>query len=336
MEIFEGLIGNEDIKNTLGNAINNSEFLHAYIIEGPYGTGKHTTALLSAAAVFCRNRDKDGLPLPCGECESCRKVLRGMSVDIIYAEPGASVDDIRALRQGMYEAPNENDYKIYVLPDAHDMTVNAQNSLLKSLEEPPPHVMFFLLCDDAEALLETIRSRAPVLRTEVLPDTLLREVLLKQEPKAGELARKDPMKFEEIILFSNGSLGMAKDSLDPKKSERILKLREEAKTTAAALLRGDAQAYELAARLTGYTREALKELLPSVQAALRDAAVIKRDPDAKLCFFASRDAASDAAGTADLYRILAACDAVATAISDVKRNAAVPSLVLNLFLSAQE
>ena len=335
-ERFPTLLANEGIKSILAGEIADGSFSHAYILEGAYGTGKHTVALLASAAVLCHNRHKDGSPLPCGECESCRKVLRGMSVDVIYAEAGASVDDIRALRQSMYEAPNENDYKIYILPDAHDMTVNAQNSLLKSLEEPPPHVMFFLLCDDAEALLETIRSRAPVLRTESLTDAKIREILLKTDPKAGELARRDPMKFEEIILFSNGSLGMAKDSLDPKKSERILKLREEAKETAAALLKGDTQAYELAAKLTGYTREALRELLPSVQAVLRDAAVIKRDPDVKLRFFASHDAASDAAGTADLSRILTASDAVATAISDVKRNAAVPSLVLNLFLSAQK
>ena len=334
-KLFPTLIGNAGIKNTLAREIADGSFSHAYILEGPYGTGKQTAAVLAAASILCRNRDKEDTPLPCGTCESCQKVLRHMSVDVLRTE-ALSVEDIRALRQGMYESANENDYKIYILQNTQDMTVNAQNSLLKSLEEPPPHVLFFLLCEDAEALLETIRSRAPILRTEALPDAVLREELLRLSPQAGELIRRNPGRLEEIILFANGSLGLALDSVDPKKSERILKLREEATETAAAVIRGDLQAYERAARLTGYTRDALKELLYPAQAALRDAIAAKRDPDARLHFFAERETALAVSGSADLKRIMAACDAVSLAIADVKRNAAVPSLVLNLFLTAQK
>lgn len=334
-DLFPTLLANAGIKATLAREIADGAFPHAYIIEGPYGTGKRTVATLAAASIFCHRRGEEGVPLPCGQCESCRKVLRGMSVDVLYVESTASVDEIRALKQGMYEAPNENDYKIYVLQDTQNMSVNAQNSLLKSLEEPPSHVLFFLLCDDAEVLLETIRSRAPILRTDALPDELLRRELLRRAPQAGDLVRRDPGRLEEIVLFANGSLGLALDGVDPKKSERIAKLRAEATDTARALLRGDVPAYELAAKLTGYTRDALKELLPLVQSALRDAVAIKRDPEVRLRFFAQREAASEVSGTADLNHVMTACDAVTTAISDCKRNAAVPSLVLNMFLTAQ-
>jgi len=335
-DLFPTLIANGGIKNTLAREIADGTFAHAYILEGPYGTGKRTAATLAAASIFCHRRGEDGVPLPCGECESCRKVLRGMSVDVLYSESAATVDEIRAMKQSMYESANENDYKIYVLSDTQNLTVNAQNSLLKSLEEPPPHVLFFLLCDDAEALLETIRSRAPILRTESLPDEVLRRALLAREPRAGELARKDAGRFEEIVLFANGSLGMALDSVDPKKSERILKLRGEAVQTAQAILRGDAAAYELASKLTGYTRDVLKELLLSVQKVLRDTVAIKRDPEARLCFFAERDHAMEIAEGASLSGVMAACDAVELALADIKRNAAVPSLVLHLFLSARQ
>ena len=335
-ELFPTLIGNSGIKSILAREIADGAFPHAYILEGPYGTGKTTVATLAAASIFCHNRDKEGMPLPCGTCESCQKVLRHMSVDVIYLESAATVDEIRAMKQTMYESANENDYKIYVLKDTQNMTVNAQNSLLKSLEEPPPHVLFFLLCDDAEALLETIRSRAPILRTETLSDTVVREELLRRSPEAGTLVKRAPGRLEEVVLFSNGSLGLALDGVDPKKSERILKLRAEATDVAKAVIRGDLHAYELAAKMTSYTRDALKELLPLVQTALRDAVAIKRDPDTGLRFFAEREDASALSGSADLRRVMAACDAVTVAISDVKRNAAVPSLVLNLFLAAQQ
>ena len=335
-DLFPTLLANQGIKSTLAVEIANGIFSHAYIIEGPYGTGKRTVATLAAAAILCHRRGEDKTPLPCGECDSCRKVLRGMSVDVLFTESAASIDEIRAIKQTMYESANENDYKIYVLTDTQNLTVNAQNSLLKSLEEPPPHVLFFLLCDDAEALLETIRSRAPILRTETLTDDLLRSTLLSREPRAGELVRKDPKRLEEIVLFANGSLGLALDSLDPKKSDRIVKLREEAKEVAAAVLRGDAPAYELAAKLMGYTRDVLKELLLSVQNVLRDAMTVKRDAEIRLRFFAEREEAVEISGGASLGRILAACDAVEIVLSDCKRNAAVPSLVMNLFLAAQK
>lgn len=334
-ELFPTLLANGGIKSTLAQEIRNGAFSHAYILEGAYGTGKRTVATLAAAAIFCHRRNEDGVPLPCGECESCRKVLRRVSVDVSYSS-SASVDGVREMKQDLYESANENDYKIYVLEDAHNMTVNAQNSLLKSLEEPPPHVVFFLLCDDAEALLETIRSRAPVLRTDALPDDLLRRELLARDRRAGEIARRDPRKLEEIILFANGSLGLALDAVDAQKSEKVWKMRKEAAEIARAVVRGDTAAYELAAKLTSYQRETLKELLPLVQSALRDAAVCKRDAEARLTFFADREEAVALCGTADIRTVINACEAVAVAMSDVKRNAAVPSLVLNLFLSAHE
>ena len=163
MRIFEGLIGNEDIKSTLGNAIANSEFLHAYIIEGAEGTGKHTVARLAACNILCRDKGC----ISDSKCTICQKIMNDNCTDVRFYD-AFKVDDVRKIKEAIYQSATECDYQIFILNDAQKMTVQAQNALLLSLEEPPKNVVFFILCTDASILLETIRSRAQILRTKPL------------------------------------------------------------------------------------------------------------------------------------------------------------------------
>ena len=212
MEIFRDLIGNEDIKSTLGSAIKNKEFSHAYIIEGDVGTGKHTVARLASSAIMCQG---DG-NLPCKACDFCRKILNDNCADVRFFD-AFKVDDVRKIKETLYESSTECPYKIYIFNDAHKMNIKAQNALLISLEEPPKNVIFFLLCQDASYLLETIRSRAQLLRTKPLEKHIIFDYV-----RSNSLSYLPDDKLNEIIASSRGSLGYVLDMLDEKRHLRLL------------------------------------------------------------------------------------------------------------------
>ena len=207
MNIFDSLIGNDDIKKNLGLAIKEKRFSHAYIIEGSAGTGKRTVARLASAAILCSGEGS----LPCGKCQPCRKVLNDNCADVRFLEI-TKVEQVRELRQKLYESSAEYDYKIYIITNAEKMNIKAQNALLISLEEPPPNVVFFLLTTDASALLETIRSRAQILRTKLLDkDTVFSYIKEAIRPSISDET------LMEIVISSAGSLGYALDMLDENK-----------------------------------------------------------------------------------------------------------------------
>ena len=164
-EYLSCVAGNEALRARLGGELARGAISHAYIVEGEAGCGKHTLARAIALAMACEQREGEG-PFPCMSCPSCRKILAGNSPDVITVsreedKVTMGVDVIRALREDVPLYPNDLDIKLYIIEDAHTMTTQAQNALLLTLEEPPPFVMFLLLTERADALLETIRSRAP-------------------------------------------------------------------------------------------------------------------------------------------------------------------------------
>ena len=124
-EIFPSLVGNERLKERLGADVKVGAISHAYIIDGAEGSGKHTLVRSLAAALSCAER-KSAKRLPCGECPSCKKILEGKSPDLIYVSRGdratLGVDSIRFIRSDVAIAPNDTEYKIYVIEDAHTMT----------------------------------------------------------------------------------------------------------------------------------------------------------------------------------------------------------------------
>ena len=206
--VFPDLIGNERIRSLFSDALKRGNPAHAYILEGPRGSGRHTAARMIAAACLCENRNSPAMPLPCGKCASCRKILSGKSVDVLTVSRGEratlGVDSVRAVRDSLWVTPNDGDRKFYFIEDAHLMTPQAQNALLLSLEEPPEYVMFLLRCEDASLLLETVRSRAPVLRMERFSPAFTEEWLSREAKNA------DPDRIVKAAHLSGGALGMAK------------------------------------------------------------------------------------------------------------------------------
>ena len=204
---FDGLLGNERLKQTLGASIQRGHISHFYLISGPEGAGKHTLATLLAAAIHCRGQKK-----PCLTCPACRKVLANTHPAFITIDDPEKktvpVDLIRQARADIFVQPNEADRKIYLFPRAQDMGVPGQNALLKILEEPPAYGVFLLLTDNPESLLPTVRSRCTLLTLNSLPDALLRRQLRQDFPEADEDT------ITAAIARSGGYLGQAKQLLE--------------------------------------------------------------------------------------------------------------------------
>jgi DNA polymerase III subunit gamma/tau len=163
---FEEVVGQDSVAQTLRNAITSGRVAHAYLFAGPRGVGKTTMARLLARAMNCGKRDAP-TPEPCDvddRCEPCRMILDGCDLDVIEID-GASnrgIDDVRELRGNVKFAPARSRFKIYIIDEVHMLTEPAFNALLKTLEEPPPHVMFLFATTAAQKVPETVRSRCQI------------------------------------------------------------------------------------------------------------------------------------------------------------------------------
>src|SRR5438132_479837 len=157
---FSEVIGQEHVTRTLKNAIEQGRTAHGYIFSGHRGIGKTTVARILAMALNCRSSDKP-VPEPCGVCDSCTEIRAGNAVDVIEIDAATNrgIDEIRELREAARYRPARDRFKIYILDEAHQITDAAFNALLKTLEEPPSHVVFMLATTQPEDIPQTIRSR---------------------------------------------------------------------------------------------------------------------------------------------------------------------------------
>jgi len=157
---FSEVIGQEHVTRTLQNAIEQGRSAHGYIFSGHRGIGKTTVARILAMALNCRSKDRP-VPEPCGICESCTEIRAGNAVDVIEIDAATNrgIDEIRELREAARYRPARDRFKIYILDEAHQITDAAFNALLKTLEEPPDHIVFMLATTQPEDIPQTIRSR---------------------------------------------------------------------------------------------------------------------------------------------------------------------------------
>lgn len=155
---FADVVGQEHISTTLSNAIRSNRIHHAYLFCGPRGVGKTTSARIFARAINCSN--PNGIE-PCNECDSCKDIVSGRSMDVIEIDGASnnSVDDIRKLRENAKYPPVNGKYKMYIIDEVHMLSTSAFNALLKTLEEPPPHLMFVFATTESHKIPATIISR---------------------------------------------------------------------------------------------------------------------------------------------------------------------------------
>ncbi len=221
---FQDIIGQEPIKEHLQNAILTRKISHAYIINGDKSSGKEFVAKVFAMALQCEKGDGN----PCQECHSCKQALSGNHPDIIrvtHEMPNTiGVDDIRKqVNQDVGIKPYSSPYKIYLVNEAEKMTTQAQNAILKTLEEPPSYVVILLLTSNVEALLPTIRSRCVVLNMKPVRDELVRKFLMEQ-------MQVPDYKANVCVAFARGNIGKAKllaasEDFDNVKSEALSLLK---------------------------------------------------------------------------------------------------------------
>ena len=199
---FAGFLGNSDLKQRLSASFRSGHSSHCYLLCGPAGSGKRTLARILAAALQCTSEH-----VPCGHCHPCRKVFSGTHPDVITVDDPDKktvyVDLIRQLQADAYVRPNEGRHKVYLIPRAQDMNENAQNALLKLIEEPPSYAVFLLLTDNAEKLLPTVRSRCAELRLEPVPKA---EALPWLRTRFPDRTAQD---LEAACFRSGGYLGQA-------------------------------------------------------------------------------------------------------------------------------
>jgi len=157
-QTFGDLVGQEPVIRTLKNALSSGKLAHAYLFTGPRGTGKTSTARLLAKTINC-SAPVNGEP--CNVCEQCREITAGNSFNVIEIDAASNrgIDSIRDLREKVMMPPSTGKYKVYVLDEAHMLTTEAFNALLKTLEEPPPYAVFVLATTDVHKMLPTVLSR---------------------------------------------------------------------------------------------------------------------------------------------------------------------------------
>lgn len=206
---FSEVIGQEHVTRTLQNAIAQGRSAHGYIFSGHRGIGKTTVARILAAALNCRSKDRP-VPEPCGVCESCLEIRAGNSVDVIEIDAATNrgIDEIRELREAARYRPARDRFKIYILDEAHQITDAAFNALLKTLEEPPDHIVFMLATTQPEDIPQTIRSRCQhfSFRAVKFDDIVhqLRDLLTREKIEADD---------DALALLAEAGDGSMRDAL---------------------------------------------------------------------------------------------------------------------------
>src|SRR5580700_9899253 len=206
---FSEVIGQEHVTRTLQNAIEQGRTAHGYIFSGHRGIGKTTVARILAAALNCRSKDHP-VAEPCGVCESCTEIRAGNSGDVIEIDAATNrgIDEIRELREGARYRPARDRFKIYILDEAHQITDAAFNALLKTLEEPPSHVIFMMATTQPEDIPQTIRSRCQHFsyRAMKFDDIVgqLRDIVAKENIPADE---------DALALLAEAGDGSMRDAL---------------------------------------------------------------------------------------------------------------------------
>ena len=203
---FDDVIGQEHVTRTLKNAISENRVAHAYLFVGPRGTGKTSTARIFAKALNC---EKGPTITPCDQCDACREIMSGTCMDVIEIDAASNtgVDHVRDLRDSARYTPARGPFKVYVIDEVHMLSIGAFNALLKTLEEPPPHVKFVLATTDPQKVPATIHSRCQRFDLRRIPAPVLSGAL-----KKIAIAEDVDIDEDALLAIARGAEGGMRDA----------------------------------------------------------------------------------------------------------------------------
>ena len=279
MGTFKDVVGHKDIINYIRNAVREDKVSHAYILNGERGAGKKMLADLFAATLLCEK----GGPDPCNECHSCRQAESGNHPDIIkvtHEKPNSiSVDDIREqVNNTIMIKPYQGPYKVYIIPQADMMTPQAQNALLKTIEEPPEYAVIMLLTENADTLLPTINSRCVMLKLRNIKDTLIKKYLM-------ETMQVPDYKADMCTAFAQGNMGRA---IMLANSEHFNEIRDEAVQLLKYINEMElSEIVQAVSRITAYKLE-INDYLDIIMIWYRDVLIYKATKDVNGVVFADQ------------------------------------------------
>lgn len=333
---FSRLFGNDAEKERLGSAVINSSLPHALLFIGPEGSGKKTLTLELAAALNCERQGDASSPLPCHECNTCKRIFDNNYTDVKFLKRNGDratigVDEVRLFREDMFLSSTESGYKAYVIEDADRLTVNAQNALLTVLEEPPRNVHIILLASSPDKILTTVKSRAQSIYMSRFDKDALRKYLLLKSEKARAYKSSSPETLEGILMSADGRIGRALSLFSDKEAESN---KEERALTKEIILsfRQSAPYSELYSTLAKLptSRQELTEALEQILNAIRDLILIKPDSKVPLLFYLDRKEARELSRSMGEKRLHTLYNLITDALEDTAKNVSVAAVVTNL------
>ncbi len=320
--LWGAIYGNADLKKRLMSDIAAGKLLHAYIIEGPRNGGKLTLARTIAAAMA--NTSSDVKKITSGACPDV--------VEITLPEKRKSigVESVREMKLAACIKPNDLDHKFFFITSADLLTTQAQNALLKLMEDPPRAVYIFLLCENAASLLATIRSRAPVLRMQVFSSEELTYYLLRYSPDAQKLNAKDKAAFDAITRSSGGAYGEALLKIVDAES-KIGDLNYTALDIVNAYYHRDRALLLRKIMSLPPDRDGFREGLQLLRLCLRDAIAYRATRGECDFFFPKSEYIAELAERVSLSRLLFVNDIVVAIQKDMQYNPNVQNMKMLLF-----
>src|SRR5438132_9141443 len=209
---FDDVVGQQAVTRTLRNALTSNRLAHAFVFAGPRGVGKTTTARILARALNCANGPTAD---PCGRCDACVEIAEGRDIDVleIDAATHTQVDNVReVIISGLAIAPVRNRYKVFIIDEVHQLSNASFNALLKSIEEPPPHVVFMMATTELEKIPETVLSRSQVYEFRTISSKAIADQLRKIVDKEGITVGEESLQL--IARDAEGSMRDAQSKLD--------------------------------------------------------------------------------------------------------------------------